>query len=81
MNLDILRVLGLRPPKLPKPRDPNAGPEEALPEPVCVTVQQSAQMLREAEDVIISPGYGMANAGAGEHRNLCARAVGWVLQL
>ena len=29
-----------------------------------INVQQSANMLREATDIIISPGYGMAAAGA-----------------
>ena len=56
-------MLGLRPPKAAKARDPNAA-EVVLPDPTVINVQQSANMLREANDIIISPGYGMAAAGA-----------------
>lgn len=37
MNLDILRVLGIKPPKVPKARDPNAV-EVELPDPVTIQV-------------------------------------------
>eukprot|EP00040_Diaphanoeca_grandis_P024415 m.134137 g.134137 ORF g.134137 m.134137 type:complete len:1210 (+) comp29722_c0_seq1:135-3764(+) len=63
MNLDVLRVLGLKPPKVQKARDPNAK-EIIYPDPIVVNVAQTANFLREAQDIIISPGYGMAAAGA-----------------
>lgn len=63
MNLDILRVLGIRPPKVPKTSSSYAE-HVVLPDPTVINVAASVNMVREANDIIISPGYGMAAAGA-----------------
>lgn len=62
MNLDILRVLGVKPPKVQKARDPNAV-EEVLPDPVVVQIQQAVALMRSANDIIIAPGYVLIHSG------------------
>eukprot|EP00038_Savillea_parva_P007620 m.171436 g.171436 ORF g.171436 m.171436 type:complete len:1201 (-) comp13373_c0_seq1:92-3694(-) len=64
MNLDILRVLGIKPPKVQKPRAVTDGEEEVLPDPVTIQVAQAVSQMQAANDIIIAPGYGMAAAGA-----------------
>mmetsp|Transcript_26214 Transcript_26214/g.68857 ORF Transcript_26214/g.68857 Transcript_26214/m.68857 type:complete len:1186 (+) Transcript_26214:139-3696(+) len=64
MNLDILRVLGIKPPKAVKRRSNATAEEDALPDPVVVQVPQALALMREANDIIIAPGYGMAAASA-----------------
>eukprot|EP01043_Picozoa_sp_COSAG02_P042687 COSAG02_NODE_3648_length_6426_cov_6.186054_5_plen_1066_part_01 len=69
MNVPILRVLGMMPPP-PEVKVEVDDDAEALPEPQKENANQVAERIRQANTIVICPGYGMA---AGKAQGVVAK--------